>query len=282
MKSFRICMQNIRKWSSNSRIKMCLVLSVLFVYAYTKGIGTLSAYLGKDVSPWIYPFLFTYRYMKIVFMAPIIFIFCDAPFVDTNQMYVMLRTKRSTWCRGQLLYIVTGSFLYAMLLMLSSMFVNIGHMEWNTAWGDVLGVAATTNILSGMQLNYTTIKVSSKIVLYFTPLQAMFFSFILMWLSFIFIGLIIYVLNVATRTKLAGVFTAGFFVLLTALADGNTRLTWFSPISWNSLNIIDVGKTTTYPTIDYVLAMYIGMIIILAVLAVILGRKQEIIVQEEM
>lgn len=29
MKSFRICMQNIRKWGSNSRIKMCLIMSFL-------------------------------------------------------------------------------------------------------------------------------------------------------------------------------------------------------------------------------------------------------------
>ena len=94
MKSFRICMQNIRKWGSNSRIKMCLIMSFLFVYSYISGMWKIIPLVGEKMNPWIFPFLLCWRFMKIVFMAPIVFIFCDAPFIDSNQSYVMLRTSR--------------------------------------------------------------------------------------------------------------------------------------------------------------------------------------------
>ena len=77
MKLFRVCMQNIRKWNSNNRIKIIFLFAIMCVAIYTDGIGTLSDNMGIKVSPWIYPFLFSYRYMKIVFMIPILFIFCD-------------------------------------------------------------------------------------------------------------------------------------------------------------------------------------------------------------
>jgi hypothetical protein len=101
-----------------------------------------------------------------------------------------------------------------------------------------------------------------------------------MWLSFVFTGLVIYVINVITKTRTAGVFAAGFLVLLTAVVDGSPRGTWFSPISWNSLSKLDVAGMTLYPTIQYVLAMYVGMICVLVALAVVFGKKQEIVIQE--
>ncbi len=70
-------------------------------------------------------------------------------------------------------------------------------------------------------------------------------------------------------------------MILTAVVDGNQRLIWFSPISWNSLNNIDVAGMTANPSIGYVLGMYVLLIAVLTFLAVFFGRKQEIIVRNE-
>ena len=112
MKALRICCQNVRKWGGNRRIWMLIILSILSVHLYTRGLWDICSYVGEPMSPWIFPFLFIFRYMKIEFMIPLVFIFCDAPFVDSNQMYVMLRTDRTTWGIGQVLYIFAGSFFH--------------------------------------------------------------------------------------------------------------------------------------------------------------------------
>ena len=70
-------------------------------------------------------------------MIPLVFIFCDAPFVDSNQMYVMLRTDRTTWGIGQVLYIFAGSFFYMLVLMMSTIVLNIGHIKWDNTWWNV-------------------------------------------------------------------------------------------------------------------------------------------------
>lgn len=281
MKSIRICIQDIRKWRDNTRIKMCFLLVVLFVMSYTAGLRALSLKMDIDMTPWIFPFMFTWRYMKIIYMIPVVFIFCDAPFVDSNQMYVIIRSKRKSWCAGQILYIFAGSFIYTALLLLSSIIVNIKYMQWDTRWGEVLGTASTTNIMQTIGQNYTTVKVSTIIVRYYTPLQAMIYTFLLMWLSMTMIGLLIYIFNVFTKTRFAGNLVAAFLILLTAVVDGKPLLTWLSPMSWNSLNNIDVAGITKYPTIIYVLFMYLMIIGISIFLILFIGKKQEIIVQEE-
>lgn len=274
MKSFRICMQNIRKWNSNPRILMAFMLALLFSYTYTKGMSVACDYLGENMSPWLYPFMFTYRYMKITLMFPLVFIFCDAPFIDDNQPYVILRVKRITWSIGQIMYIFVTSFIYMLSLIATSIIVNIGRITPMMSWGRVIGLCGTTNILQAAGVNYSTIHINGTIVKYYTPFQAMFFSCLLTWLSFVIIGLIIFSLNTLTNTKYAGTAAAAALILFTSVVDGKARLTWYSPISWNSLNNIDIGHTTLYPTIEFILTMYLAMIVVLVVMSILGGKRQ--------
>ena len=281
MKSFRICFQNVRKWGSNNRIKMVMVFAIMCVFLYTSGIGELSDSMGMKCSPWIFPFLFTYRYMKIAFMLPLIFLFCDAPFIDANQVYVMVRTKRKVWCDGQMLYIFFTSCVYAAVLLLSTIIVNINHIAWNQKWGEVLGTAGTTNALQKLGLNYNTVQVIGLVIKYYTPAQAMFFSFLLMFLSFVFLGMIIYVVNVLSKSTVAGSVAASVLIIMTALVDGYASLVKFSPISWNSLNNVDVGGYTILPHIEFILTFYIVTIIVCIIISLSICEKQEIVVRKE-
>lgn len=67
-----------------------------------------------------------------------------------------------------------------------------------------------------------------------------------------------------------------FLFIFTAVADGKSMITRVSPMSWNSLNNIDIGGMTEYPGIVYVLTLYIVMIVVLSVIAVAAGRKTSI------
>ena len=275
MKSFRICNQNIRKWTGNKRILMILILMLFFTRVYTKNVVILAINMGKTISPWLLPFLLNRRYMKIIYLILVVFIFCDAPFIDTNQPYVFLRCNR------------IGSFIMVTMLFVSTIIVNIRYIRWDSTWGDVISYASVTNVLANMGLSNDTIGFSGKIVKYFSPLQAIAFTTLLLWMSFMLIGLIIYVINIITRSQLLGILTVSFLVMLSSGVDMlpgsiKERAIWFSPFSWNTLNNIKVTATSELPTIDYILGMYIGMIVILCIIAVVAGRKLVIDVHEEM
>lgn len=278
MEIFRICFQNIRKWTTNSRIMMCFMLAFLLVISYTGGLRIVANYLGEDMNPWIYPFLMTYRYIKIFFMIIFVFILCDAPFIDSNQISVILRTSRVKWCLGQILYIISSAFTYSVFLFLSSIIVNIRYIKWGTSWGTVIGKAGSSGIMNTLGVNYSTVNISNTIIRYYTPIQAIILTFIIQFLSMVMIGLIIYFFNSITKIKILGVVIAAFWILFTAIADNNAKMIWISPITWNSINNIDVAGATAYPSYSFVFSMYGITIIVLMILSIMASRKQEIIV----
>lgn len=274
MKSIRICIQNMRKWIGNSRIIVSLIVIFLFTYLYTKGLWKISDYTGEKLSPYIFPFLTTYRYMKILYLFPLIMIFSDAPFIDSNQQFVMVRSGRLSWGIGQMLYIVVGSFCYTMFMLLSSIIVNIGHIQLDTSWGKGLILAATTNLTSALGIQYDTVKVTGSIVRYYTPSQAMLWSFVFLWMICTILGLIIYDLNILFKSNAVGVLVTGFMVFFTAIVDEVQQFMWFSPVTWSSLNNIDVAKTTSLPSFYFVLYMYSGAIVILFIMGALLSRSR--------
>lgn len=274
MKSIRICIQNMRRWIGNSRVSVAMVIVFLFTLIYTKGLWEVSDVTGEKLSIYIFPFLMTYRYMKIIFLFPLLMIFCDAPFIDANQQFVMVRSGRKAWGIGQMLYIITASFIYALFMALSAIVVNIGHISFGTGWGKTLLLAGRTNILELLGRRYDTVKVSPMIVKYYTPLQAMILSFLLLWMICIILGLIIYNLNIIFKSNVVGVSAAGLMILATALVDGNPLETWFSPVSWCSLNNIDVAQMTSYPTFKYVFGMYIFMLVGLLVIGFFVSKSK--------
>ena len=274
MKSIRICVQNLRKWLGNSRIYIAFVIVFLFTLIYTKGLWLVSDNVGEKLSIYIFPFLTTYRYMKIIYLFPLLLLFCDAPFVDANQQFVMIRSSRLSWGIGQMLYIICGSFFYALFMLLSSIVVNIGHIQMGASWGKSLILAGTTNICSILGIQYDTVQISSIIVKYYTPAQAMLWSFLFLWMICIILGLIIYDFNILSQSNIVGLFAAGFLILFTAVVDGIQQWIWYSPVSWSSLNNIDVAKTTSLPGIYFVLFVYIGAILALLIAGAVLSRSR--------
>ena len=274
MKSIRICVQNLRKWLGNSRIYIAFVIVFLFTLIYTKGLWLVADNVGEKLSIYIFPFLTTYRYMKIIYLFPLLLLFCDAPFVDANQQFVMIRSSRLSWGIGQMLYIICGSFFYALFMLLSSIVVNIGHIQMEASWGKSLILAGTTNICSVLGLQYDTVQISSIIVKYYTPAQAMLWSFLFLWMICIILGLIIYDFNILFQSNIVGLFVAGFLILFTAVVDGIQQWIWYSPVSWSSLNNIDVAKTTSLPGIYFVLFVYIGAILALLIAGAVLSRSR--------
>lgn len=274
MKSIRICVQNLRKWLGNSRIYIAFVIVFLFTLIYTKGLWLVADNVGEKLSIYIFPFLTTYRYMKIIYLFPLLLLFCDAPFVDANQQFVMIRSSRLSWGIGQMLYIICGSFFYALFMLLSSIVVNIGHIQMGASWGKSLILAGTTNICSVLGIQYDTVQISSIIVKYYTPAQAMLWSFLFLWMICIILGLIIYDFNILFQSNIVGLFAAGFLILFTAVVDGIQQWIWYSPVSWSSLNNIDVAKTTSLPGIYFVLFVYIGAILALLIAGAVLSRSR--------
>jgi hypothetical protein len=246
---------------------------VIFTHIYAKDYAIACGLMGEDIAPWIFPFLYNIRFVKILFFLPLVFIFCDAPFISQSQPYVLLRSGRLAYTFGQMLYIVAVSGLYFLFIMLLSNVFVINSLDFTLEWGRVISTLADTDAASIMGIMTF---INPKITFYYTPLQAMWYTFFLSTLSGIFLGFLIYAINSISNTKIPGVLCAVFLVVLDSVAHGDTFLLHFSPVSWSTLSMIDVGGLTAYPSINYIFGAFFITLGTLIIVCAVASRKQTI------
>ncbi|MEG0309053.1 MAG: hypothetical protein RR636_14000 [Clostridium sp.] len=271
--SMHICNENIRKWSSNYRIWVLFIMISIFIFDYTNEIVKFAYSVDYKVTPWMFSFLFTQSYMKRIIFMGVILLFCDAPFIDNTQQYVVVRSGRKSWNIGQISYIFLASFLYFLFMIAITIIFNLRYMEFNLEWGKVLGTLGLTSVGDMVSAK---VWVSGKIISFYTPLQAMAISYILSSLVATLIGLLIYVINSFTNSQFLGILAGIVLVLVDTLTKFNHMLLWFSPVSWASLEKIGIEKTATMPPISYVFGALIIIISILISIAIIFSKKKPI------
>lgn len=132
---FRISAQNFRKWQSDYRIWTIAFFLVILIFMYAEDFRALARFLDCKEPVWIFPFLYTKSGAKILFTLPVILLFCDAPFVDGNQLFVIIRTSRAKWLCGQILYIISASFAYYFFIFAASFLAMFFGGELSPEWG---------------------------------------------------------------------------------------------------------------------------------------------------
>lgn len=272
-----ICMQNLRKWQSDYRVWAIAMSVLVIVWIYIDDIKRIAAGINTAMPIWIYPFLYSQFHTKIIFTLPLVLLFCNAPFIDGNQVFVFMRSGKTKWLFGQILYVVMASGIYYLFLLTVSLIGSIAAGgEINLEWGKTLITAANTNAAQYFGSFY--ISVASTTITYFSPLSAVWFTFLLSWLCGIMIGLIIFFCNITTGTRALGIIVTSMLVVLSVFAHkvGYPAIVYFSPISWITLEKIDIGGLTKSPTFEYCIGFYLLTIALLMIGILIFGKKQGI------
>lgn len=275
-----ICTQNLRKWATDYRMWTIAALLIVMVQIYVDDMQKVADVLGTKCSIWIFPFLYIQYHTKVIFTLPVILMFCNAPFNDKNQTFVCTRISRAKWLGGQILYIFIASALYYLFVILLTFISTIFIAEPSLEWGKTLYMIANSNVASTAEAYF--LNVSNLILEYFTPIQAVFFTFLTSWLSAALLGMIVFFCNLVSNTRFIGIIISSLLVVWTVLVamGGWIDYVRFSPISWNTLNNIDVGNMTAKPSFSYCIFVYGGLILILIAGIFIFGRKKSLDTKE--
>lgn len=277
-----ICSQNLRKWITDYRMWTIAALLIIMVQLYIDDMQKVAALLGTKIPIWIFPFLYIQYHTKVIFTLPVVLMFCNAPFTDKNQIFVYTRTSRAKWIWGQILYILTASALYYLFILFVTFISTVFTVEISPEWGKTLHMIANSSIAQQAEAYF--LNVPAVILEYFSPVQAVFFTFLTSWLSAVLLGMVIFFCNLISGTRFIGILTSSLLVVWTVLVrmGGWDDFIRFSPISWNTLDNIDVGKTTSNPSFTYCVCVYTGLIVILIAVILIFGRKKSLDLREGM
>lgn len=230
--AFQVCRSNFRKWGWNPRI-IAIALFVLFI-AWI-GIEPVRGYAvgrGLSISCWYYPFLFINNMVKIFFYFGVILLFCNAPFVDEQQMYVLQRTGRKSWFLGQMLYIVAASALYFLYVYLVSVAEFVPYVGFSLEWEKVIVELAQNSIGS-------TVGLPRAVVQSFTPVQAVILSYLINVSLAVLLGFVIFYVNL-WKSRGYGVAVAIFWVFLTDLISNISGFYYLSPLNWCDIELFCV------------------------------------------
>ncbi len=277
---FSICAQNFRKWATDYRMWTIAAMVIVMTFIYADDVRKNAAIIDSDVSLWIFPFLYTESFMVLIFTMPVVLMFCDAPFIDKNQTFVMMRTSRTKWLCGQLLYIILASAAYYLFVFLISVLSTVFIADPSLDWGGTFYSLAYGNL---QWEGVPAVWIPKLIVEYFTPIQACWLTFLLSWIGGVFLGMIIFFFNLITQTRSIGTVAATAFVVWGSwvkYSDGIQRYRKLSPISWITLDHIDVDGITPYPTLSYCLTVFSVLILAMIIGVFIFGRKKNLDLKE--
>jgi len=268
------CTQNLRKWPSNPRIYVLGLLLIAFLGEIVRPIANFSSSVQVAVTPWVFPYLPLSKSVLLVLMLGIVLLFCDAPFIDAHQPYVIIRSGKRDWLLGQIVYIMLASAFYFLFIALITVLMLLPNLTFSSEWGKILETLALTDARGQFGIS---LPISYHFQLVYTPIAAIAWTFLLNWLVGTFLGLIMFVLNMRFKREIGAVLvTALVFLQYFCFDASGFFLFHLSPVSWASLDNLDTTHTSALPSITYAVSVLIGLNLILILLAGIFIRKKNI------
>lgn len=274
------CFIELQKLMKSKRLYVVLIFIAVYLNSVIAPIRSFSSAIGHLCSPWLYPFLMADPTTLIYIMFGAIVIFSNAPFVDEQQPYVIMRTSKKRWFVGQICYICVVSVLYFLFIYLSSVLILIPRLGYSQNWGKIIGTVIRTD--AAEQIGVFGLGLVSKILLTYTPFQALGWCFLLSCLLGILIGLSLFFFNMLFN-KIVGTVILNAFVLLAAFVRdvANERVYFFSPFSWVNLGVIDVAGNSIMPPLIYAIACLLSLCILLALSNMLLFIRRDVTVNIE-
>lgn len=236
---------NLKKCSSNPRIYISALLILGYLYLLENPIRSFASAVNINVTPWIFPFLLNDVYSQMMIFLGIVLVFCDAPFLDSAQPYMILRSGKKGWLLGEYLYIMLVSVIYLLYVLIVSICL-IFPVDFSNEWGKIIGTLTQTNAAVPLHI---PLGFSYTIQYIYTPIGATLWTFLMAWLDAIFLGFCIFTINF-NLNRFIGTAVAVVLILINmfALNLGGGKFLYFSPMSWSSLSNLDITNTSVRPS----------------------------------
>lgn len=274
VKALRVSIYQLHRFTSTFRIPAVLVMIGCFLLENLRAVLEFSRAVEVPVTPYAFPHLTNDFICQMVIMAGAVVIFCDAPFEGKGTQYMLTRTGKFSWALGQICYIILMSFLYVTFIFFLSVMPFWRDLELSAEWGKIWGTLAKTN--AGMQFG-VSFAVTEYMVSHFQPLQALFLSLILEWACVVWIGLVIYALNLLTLRPVGTI--SGAFIILLDICIANDWVNWanrFSPITLAQINSYTGWNLRYGITFLYGCCFFAVGISVLTVLSIVINYRDRI------
>lgn len=272
-------MANIETCVMNKR--MILFTSVMLIMSWN-----LSAPLRRycedvqHVVSWcLFPFLMCNFVFLIFFWFGIIYINSDIPFLQSTNMYSVIRMGRRMWIASNIICIIIRSFLAVLLTVICSILPMLRRIELSLSWGRVLHTAAISSVPGEYEFEYF---IYYDTLVNNTPLQLMINTFCITSLCAAFLGLLMYAISLFKGRGISVIIATGLSLSLFLVLNTHPKIRYqiarFIPTIWPEVARIGVPEYSYYwlPQIWYMFVALIGIIVILGFVIVLKANRVDL------
>lgn len=267
---------DISRWFSIRTITMLLIM-VLFSVDVVRGYiyYAVSNHL-KDTFV-LLPFLQTNTfYMKAIELSILCF-FSDAPFMEKNEMYYLMRYGKRRWGLHKYRYIVESSIAFAVVLFLVTILVTIPTIKFSNEWGELIRTVSVDNSIMGAFFS-----ADAFILNRYSPLKLLLYVLSIDALAFVLIGMMTFVFSLIWGRKMGYILTIVVIYLPTIiLRHVEGELVYFSPFSWLDMNFWRTGYDLNRPSMTYIVAVLLLLILLLGIIGIFQVQRLDWNVEEE-
>jgi hypothetical protein len=230
---------NFLKWRRSFTIILLLLLWFVESTGEVRPIAHYCQDNGYVISPWVLPFQLSDINTILVYVFTLIVLFAGAPFCDPTASFVMIRTGKSAWFCGQMLYILGTGFVLTLFTYGGALVTLAPCLGLSIQWGGVLiGLAEQPSLMSGYDWH-----ISPKLAIMqtYTGWEATLWAFLLLWGMAVLVGSILLFFNTAVRPGAGVVAVAAIegFTIFTrhaaSLGAGKAELMRWDVFHWCSM-----------------------------------------------
>jgi hypothetical protein len=231
---FQMAWLDILQWRHSGRIGIIALFIIMIFNDSLEAIRNFILNVGISISTFIYPFLMTSdRNIVFVTIAAVV-MFCDAPFLTNNQIYLITRMGKKIWFASKILYIIMGSIIYMLFTYTVSIVLLLPHVNLKNEWGKVLGTLCATNASNQFEV---MLGMNYNILLDYKPFEAIIIELFLGILIVSFIGILLFVLNIYFKKEISILIVSGIVVFGMFANSLPYKAYFFSITSWINLTI---------------------------------------------
>ena len=263
---FQLAGQKFSGWKRNPRIVMTFLLAfVLCLFQILE------------------PFIWTYGDAASVMLSSLLLVllFADMPFVNQETPYQLIRTKRSVWLAGQLVYVVAATILYNLFLVIVQSVFAAAFAFPGNVWSKTAALLGYGGASKGI------VPVSVKTMENVLPYECALQIFLLMLCYSLFIAAVMLFLNllIGNAAGVIGAFAVNLYGFLlnpnlfqklfhlteNQLYRANVLCGWLSPLNHATFPMHNFGYDYL-PEISTSIGIFLAAIILLMILSSIKMR----------
>ncbi len=132
---------NFRGWRGNSRIIITFCLGFILCFLLSdKAVKFAREY--QTVMQILEPFVWTFGDANSILLSSLLLLllFADMPFISSGTPFYLVRIDRKTWILGQVVYIITATFLYLVFILVSTSLVCMSQSFVGDMWSETAAI----------------------------------------------------------------------------------------------------------------------------------------------